>query len=209
MKRFFLLIILCLLSIGVVACSSNDDNEDYDDVPKIEKKSNPNEIDGIRITVKGVSKEEMKGDYDKDGTPNENGEYFGVGADAKKAADYEYKVVNVTVENTTDRPVKLFEAGWNKDGTDWDKKIKDIKVTDKLDNKEVPAHDKFDAQVKILTEKKMNVKEIVLKYNLTNYTNLEEAINYGDNGASKEDLKKRYPELYKENWIELGTIKFE
>ena len=73
----------------------------------------------------------------------------------------------------------------------------------------MPANYSFDAQVKILVEKKMNVKEIILKYNLKDYSNLTNAMKDASSGATKEDIQKKYPELYDDNWIEFGTIKFE
>ncbi|HDF5636636.1 TPA: hypothetical protein SOL41_003507 [Clostridioides difficile] len=207
MKKVLLLITVCLLSVGLVACSSTN-NKDAENTTKKEKKANENEVDGIKITIKNVTKEDIKGDINEDGSFNENGEYFSDGIEKKKAADYVYEVVNVEVENKTDKAVKLFQTGWNAVGTDG-YEFKDIKVTDKLDNQQVPANYKFDAQVKILVEKNMNVKEIVLKYNLKDYSRLFEAMEYANQGASKSDVEKKFPELYKDNWIELGEIKVE
>lgn len=190
MKKVLLLFAVCLLSVGLVACSSTS-NKDTGNTTKKEKKVN-NEVDGIKITVKDVTKEDVKGD----------------GIEKKKASEYVYEVVNVEVENKTDKAVKLFQTGWNAVGTDG-YEFKDIKVTDKLDNQQVPADYKFDAQVKILVEKNMNVKDIVLKYNLKDYSRLFEAMEYANQGASKSDVEKKFPELYKDNWIELGEIKVE
>ncbi|MCC0654729.1 hypothetical protein [Clostridioides sp. ES-S-0001-03] len=208
MKKTLLLIAVCLLSIGLVACSSTSYNKNANDATKKEKKANENEVDGIKITVKDVTKEDVKGDINEDGSFNESGEYFSDGIEKKKASEYVYEVVNVEVENKTGKAVKLFQTGWNAVGTDG-YEFKDIKVTDKLDNQQVPANYKFDAQVKILVEKNMNVKEIVLKYNLKDYSRLFEAMEFANQGASKSDVEKKFPELYKDNWIELGEIKVE
>ncbi|HEK8952187.1 TPA: hypothetical protein STY74_004085, partial [Clostridioides difficile] len=88
-------------------------NKDTGNTTKKEKKANENEVDGIKITVKDVTKEDIKGDINEDGSFNENGEYFSDGIEKKKAADYVYEVVNVEVENKTDKAVKLFQTGWN------------------------------------------------------------------------------------------------
>ncbi|MCC0686247.1 hypothetical protein [Clostridioides sp. ZZV14-6345] len=193
MKKILLCVIIGILGLTLVACSSTASGD---------------KINGIEIVAKETSAEQIKADCNQDGSYNENGEYFQMGLDAAKASDYEYKIVNVSVKNTSDEAIKLFQTGWNataKDGYEFEH----IKVTDKLENQQVPANYSFDAQVKIPVEKKMNVKEIILKYNLKDYSNLTNAMKDASAGATKEDIQKKYPELYDDNWIELGTIKFE
>ncbi|MGO1044481.1 hypothetical protein ACTPEO_17240 [Clostridioides difficile] len=193
MKKILLCVVVGILGMALVACSSTASGD---------------KINGIEIVAKETSVEQIKGDCNQDGSYNEAGEYFQMGMDTAKVSDYEYKIVNVSVKNTSDKAVKLFQTGWNataKDGYEFEH----IKVTDKLENQQVPADYSFDAQVKILVEKKMNVKEIILKYNLKDYSNLANAMKDASAGASKEDIQKKYPELYDDNWIELGTIKFE
>ncbi|HBG7746616.1 TPA: hypothetical protein KRE80_002118 [Clostridioides difficile] len=193
MKKILLCVIIGMLGLTLVACSSTASGD---------------KINGIEIVAKETSAEQIKGDCNQDGSYNENGEYFQMGLDTAKASDYEYKIVNVSVENTSDEAIKLFQTGWNataKDGYEFEH----IRVADKLENQQVPANYSFDAQVKILVEKKMNVKEIILKYNLKDYSNLANAMKDASAGATKEDIQKKYPELYDDNWIELGTVKFE
>ncbi|EJA6329174.1 hypothetical protein KWT70_12665 [Clostridioides difficile] len=72
MKKVLLLITVCLLSVGLVACSSTN-NKDAENTTKKEKKANENEVDGIKITIKNVTKEDIKGDINEDGSFNENG----------------------------------------------------------------------------------------------------------------------------------------
>ncbi|MCC0740555.1 hypothetical protein KGF49_18890 [Clostridioides sp. ZZV14-5902] len=166
------------------------------------------EVDGIKITVKGTRSEEVKGDSNEDGSPSESGEFFTLGEDIFIASDYEYKVADVSVENKSDKVVKLFQTGWNAvDISEYE--FENIEVTGKLDNQQVAPGESFDAQVKIPVEKALEVKEINLKYNLKDYSNLMSALNDAGNGLSIEEVQKKYPELYDDNWIELGTIKFE
>ncbi|WP_227867081.1 hypothetical protein [Clostridioides sp. ZZV13-5731] len=166
------------------------------------------EVDGIKITVKGTRSEEVKGDSNEDGSPSESGEFFTLGEDIFIASDYEYKVVDVSVENKSDKVVKLFQTGWNAvDISEYE--FENIEVAGKLDNQQVAPGESFDAQVKIPVEKALDVKEINLKYNLKDYSNLMSALNDAGNGLSIEEVQKKYPELYDDNWIKLGTVKFE
>ncbi|HGM3508414.1 TPA: hypothetical protein ACKOR7_003006 [Clostridioides difficile] len=166
------------------------------------------EVDGIKITVKGTRSEAVKGDSNEDGSPNSNGEFFTLGEDVLLASDYEYKIVDVSVENKSDKVVKLFQTGWNAvDISEYE--FENIEVTGKLDNQQVAPGESFDAQVKIPVEKALEVKEINLKYNLKDYSNLPNVLEDALNGLSVEDAKKKYPELYIDNWIGLGTLKFE
>ena len=87
--------------------------------------------------------------------------------------------------------------------------LKNIRVTDKLNNDQVPSNYSFDAQVKIPFEKKLNAGEIQLKYNLKDYTNLVKAMQEATKGTTKDDIKKKYPELYKDNYVDFGTIKIQ
>jgi hypothetical protein len=211
--------LICLLLSGLIVFSfvgcGNDakttSNSTESSSSQEEAKSNDNEktVDGVKFTVGSISKEEIKGDMNSDGKANiTSGEYFQFGMNKKKAADYEYVVVDVKVENTTDKVVKLFQTGWNatmKDGYE----LKNIKVTDKLENQEVPSNYSFDAQVKIPVEKKLDAKELQLKYNLKDYSNLLKATQEAAKGAKKEDVQKKYPELYKDNYVDFGTIEIK
>ncbi|EOY7425795.1 TPA: hypothetical protein KOY34_003625 [Clostridioides difficile] len=166
------------------------------------------EVDGIKITVKGTRSEPVKGDSNEDGSPNSSGEFFTLGEDILLASSYEYKIVDVLVENNNDKPIKLFQTGWNAVNTS-EYEFENIEVTGKLDNQQVEPGESFDAQVKIPVEHALEVKELKLKYNLKDYSNLPNVLEDALNGLSVEDAQKKYPELYIDNWIELGTIKFE
>ncbi|ENY8654602.1 hypothetical protein ACF1WA_003654 [Clostridioides difficile] len=166
------------------------------------------EVDGIKITVKGTRSEPVKGDSNEDGSPNSSGEFFTLGEDILPASSYEYKIVDVLVENNNDKPIKLFQTGWNAVNTS-EYEFENIEVTGKLDNQQVEPGESFDAQVKIPVEHALEVKELKLKYNLKDYSNLPNVLEDALNGLSVEDAQKKYPELYIDNWIELGTIKFE
>ncbi|SHK34803.1 hypothetical protein SAMN02745163_03647 [Clostridium cavendishii DSM 21758] len=203
------LIVFSFIGCGNSQASSKSVNDGSTKKEESKDKENEKTVDGVKFAIGKISKEEIKGDMNSDGKINkESGEYFQSGLDIKKAIDYEYVVVNVKVENTTDKVVKLFQTGWNatmKDGYE----LKDIKVNDKLNNEEVPSKYSFDAQVKIVVEKKLNAGEIKLKYNLKDYSNLGKAMQEAMNGATKEDVKKKYPELYKDNYVDFGTIKIQ
>ena len=67
----------------------------------------------------------------------------------------------------------------------------------------------FDAQVKIPMEKNLKADEIKLKYNLKDYSNLPKVIKAAAEGKTKEDIQKEYPELYKDNFIDFGTLKIK
>lgn len=209
-KKVVGILLCCMVTFGLIACGGNKETTDTSTKQEeITSGQNSNEkiVDGVRFTIGAISKEDIKGDMNSNGTMNiESGEYFQFGVDSKKAADYEYIIINVKVENTTDKVVKLFQTGWNatmKDGYE----LKNIKVTDKLNNEQVPSNYSFEAQAKIPVEKSLNASEVELKYNLKDYSNVLKAMQEAAKGKTKDDIKKEYPELYKDNYVEFGTIK--
>ncbi|MEW8956189.1 hypothetical protein [Clostridium sp.] len=211
MKKIISVLLSGVMILGLTSCGSTKKASDGVATVSSESSEKENEkvVDGVKFTIGTISSEDIKGDMNSDGSMNiEKGEYFQFGTEVKNASDYKYVVIDIKVENTTDKVVKLFQTGWNaslKDGYE----LKNIKVTDKLNNEQVPSKYAFDAQVKIPMEKNLKADEIKLKYNLKDYSNLPKVIKAAAEGKTKEDIQKEYPELYKDNFIDFGTLKIK
>lgn len=208
MKKICSIILCIVLSMGVIGCNKSDDIKTNDTKPKVEENSNEKTVDGMKFTITKVSKEAPVGDTDENGGYKENGEYFTVGMENKKVADYDYVVVDIKVENTTDEAVKLFQTGWYAQAEDG-YEFENIKVTDKLDNQQVPSKYSFEAKVKIPVEKALKLTKINVKYNLKDYSDLGAAMEELNNGMSKDDIKKKYPHLYVDNFIEFNNLQIK
>ncbi|MBU3135135.1 hypothetical protein KPL39_02525 [Clostridium gasigenes] len=207
MKKTISFLLTGLITFTLIGCTSN--KQASTNVATKEDGLHEKSVDGVKFILGDVSKEIVKGDMNSDGSMNiESGEYFQFGIDKKKSADYEYVIINVKVENTTEKVVKLFQTGWKatmKDGYE----LKNIEVTDKLNDEQVPSNYSFEAQVKIPVEKNLNASEVELKYNLKDYSNLVKAMKESSNGKSVDNIKKDYPELYKDNFVDFGVIKIQ
>ncbi|MEG0133558.1 MAG: hypothetical protein RR782_05425 [Clostridium sp.] len=205
MRKIISVLLTVIITFALIGCNIN--KKEAPDLKTKEDISHEKSVDGVKFNLGISSKEAIKGDMNSDGSVNlENGEYFQFGMDKKKASDYEYIIINITVENTTDKVVKMFQTGWNATTNDG-YELENIKVTDKLNNEQVPSNYSFEAQVKIPVEKKLNVSEINLKYNLKDYSNLFKAMQESSSGKSLDAIKKEYPELYKDNFVNFGVIK--
>ncbi|WP_051560412.1 hypothetical protein [Clostridium beijerinckii] len=203
MKKKLIASVLALFTIiSLVGCGSTQTTANADaKEPTKQEDSNPNEktVDGIKFTLESATKEPVKGDRTKDNVAQYNGEYFAIGSKIVKAADYENVVVNLKIENTTDKAITLSKYGWSakmKDGY----KLKDHTPSDDLKG-QVASNNYVEGQVKVLVEKKLNVKEFNLSYNLIDYTNFEKAMGDAISGTKEDELNKKYPELLKENYI--------
>lgn len=201
-KKIIAIILTTFAVINLISCSNSNSNNDTKEATAQETKvdSNPNEktVDGVKFILEGATKEPVKGDRTNDNVADNNGEYFAIGSKEVKAADYEYIVVNLKIENTTDKAIALSKYGWSakmKDGY----KLKDDTASDELKG-QIASHNYVEGQVKILAEKKLNVKEFELKYNLIDYTNFDKMVSDAISGKSEDECKKKYPELFKENY---------
>jgi hypothetical protein len=213
MRKIYVLFIALIVSVGLISCGAKTKNEEpkeSDTKASDVKKESTNEksLDGLKYTVLKVSKEAPIGDMNADMSYNEKGEYFQTGLTAKKVSDYDYVVIDLKVENTTDKAVKLFQTGWYATAADG-YEFKDITVTDKLNNEQVPSKYSFEAKVKIPVEKSLNLDKINLKYNLKDYSDLGAAMEDATKGMSKSDIQKKYSHLYKDNFIEFGTLEIK
>ncbi|MEG2353312.1 MAG: metallophosphoesterase [Clostridium sp.] len=191
MKKY-ILIIAAVLNILLIGCGSINSDE------KI--------VDGMKFTITGLTKEAPVGNINEDMSCNKNGEYFQTGNTSKKVSDYEYIVMDLKVENTTDKAVKFFRRGWNATGPDG-YEFTNISVTDKLRDEEVSAKHSFRAQVKVPVEKALNIIKINIKYNLKDYSDLVLSMKDMEAGMSIEEVKAKYPQLYIDNFIEFNNLK--
>ncbi|MBA2906925.1 DUF4352 domain-containing protein [Clostridium saccharobutylicum] len=205
MKKIISIAICGALTFGLIGCESiipNTNSTKQDSKQQEETSSNTNTVDGIKFTVNSVSKEPVKGDRTKDNVAAKNGEYFAKGSTNVKASDYEYIVIGLKIENTTNKAIALSKYGWSaemKDGY----KLKDNTISDDLKG-QIASNNYVEGQVKVLAEKKLNVKEFKLKYNIIDYTNFDKMLSDAVSGKSESECKSKYPELFKENYAKLN-----
>ena len=200
-KKFIAIILFIFTTISLIGCGNTNSGMDSKETTKQEVADiNPNEktVDGVKFTLSNVSREDVKGDRTQDNVSAENGEYFAIGSKTVKASDYEYIVVKFKIENTTDKAIALSKYGWTatmKDGY----KLKDITLNDDLKG-QIASNNYIDGIVTVLAEKKLNVNQFDLKYNLIDYTNFDKMVSDAISGKSEAECKTKYPELFKENY---------
>ena len=204
MKRKIIAVILTTFTfVGLVSCGNPNANSNTKEVAAqgINTDSNPNEKikDNIKFILESVSKEQVKGDRTQDNVSQDNGEYFANGSDIAKAIDYEYIIVKIKIENSTDNALTLSKNGWSAEMEDG-YKLKNYTLSQEF-NGQVASHNFAEGEIKILVEKKLNVQNFELSYNLIDYNNFDKMVSDAISGKSEAQCKKDYPELFKENYV--------
>lgn len=204
MKRKIIAVILTTFTfVGLVSCGNSNANSNTKEVAAqgINTDSNPNEKikDNIKFILESVSKEQVKGDRTQDNVSQDNGEYFANGSDIAKAIDYEYIIVKIKIENSTDNALTLSKNGWSAEMEDG-YKLKNYTLSQEF-NGQVASHNFAEGEIKILVEKKLNVQNFELSYNLIDYNNFDKMVSDAISGKSEAQCKKDYPELFKENYV--------
>lgn len=207
MKRKIIAVILTAFTfVGLVSCSNSKTDSNTNEVvaQEINGDSNPNEKtkDGVKLILESVNKQPVKGDRTQDNVVEDNGEYFANGSDIAKAIDYEYITVKIKIENSTDKAITLSENGWSakmEDGY----RLKNCTLSKEL-KEQIASNNFIDGEVKILAQKKLNVQNFELSYNLIDYTNFDKMVSDAISGKSENQCKRDYPELFKENYIKFN-----
>lgn len=207
MKRKIIAVILTAFTfVGLVSCSNSKTDSNTNEVvaQEINGDSNPNEKtkDGVKLILESVTKQPVKGDRTQDNVVEDNGEYFANGSDIAKAIDYEYITVKIKIENSTDKAITLSENGWSakmEDGY----RLKNCTLSKEL-KEQIASNNFIYGEVKILAQKKLNVQNFELSYNLIDYTNFDKMVSDAISGKSENQCKREYPELFKENYIKFN-----
>lgn len=207
MKRKIIAVILTAFTfVGLVSCSNSKTDSNTNEVvaQEINGDSNPNEKtkDGVKLILESVTKQPVKGDRTQDNVVEDNGEYFANGSDIAKAIDYEYITVKIKIENSTDKAITLSKNGWSakmEDGY----RLKNCTLSKEL-KEQIASNNFIDGEVKILAQKKLNVQNFELSYNLIDYTNFDKMVSDAISGKSENQCKREYPELFKENYIKFN-----
>lgn len=207
MKRKIMAVILTAFTfVGLVSCSNSKTDSNTNEVvaQEINGDSNPNEKtkDGVKLILESVTKQPVKGDRTQDNVVEDNGEYFANGSDIAKAIDYEYITVKIKIENSTDKAITLSENGWSakmEDGY----RLKNCTLSKEL-KEQIASNNFIYGEVKILAQKKLNVQNFELSYNLIDYTNFDKMVSDAISGKSENQCKREYPELFKENYIKFN-----
>ncbi|MDD3225810.1 MAG: hypothetical protein PHX70_14120 [Clostridium sp.] len=204
MKKKLLASLLCVLTIfSLAGCGNSNSSANVQETTtsqteKVQENPNEKTVDGVKFILKGASKEPVKGDRTQDNVAAENGEYFAKGSDIIKAADYENIIINLRIENSTDKAISLSEYGWTAKMSDG-YKLNENMSSDELE-KQIASHNDIEGKIEILVEKKLAVKQFELKYNLIDYTNFDKMIGDAISGKSEEECIAKYPELAKKNY---------
>lgn len=207
MKRKIIAVILTAFTfVGLVSCSNSKTDSNTNEVvaQEINGDSNPNEKtkDGVKLILESVTKQPVKGDRTQDNVVEDNGEYFANGSDIAKAIDYEYITVKIKIENSTDKAITLSENGWSANMEDG-YRLKNCTLSKEL-KEQIASNNFIDGEVKILSQKKLNVQNFELSYNLIDYTNFDKMVSNAISGKSENQCKRDYPELFKENYIKFN-----
>lgn len=141
-----------------------DDTEIEDNTYKY---GTPVTFDNIVFTITEGTINPVKGDRTEDNYADENGEYFGLGSDIVKAADYEQIEFSVIIENKSDKAIYFSEVGWEAvlpDGY----KLEHITVEGKI-GEQIPSNYKAEGKVIVVKEKAIQTDQLKLTYNLMDY----------------------------------------
>lgn len=154
--------------------------------------NNVQEADNIAITLKGATIENIVGNRDANNKKADKGEYFNHKGKALKASDYEYIVLNMNIENKSDKTITFSRRGWIVTLPDGNE-LKDFTVTAALSS-ELRFASSSDGKIKILKEKSTNIDKFELKYNLLNYDEEWNKMNEDivNNKLSNEQAKAKY-----------------
>ena len=83
------------------------------------------------------------------------------------------------------------------------KELKNCTLSKEL-KEQIASNNFIDGEVKILAQKKLNVQNFELSYNLIDYTNFDKMVSDAISGKSENQCKRDYPELFKENYIKFN-----
>lgn len=141
-----------------------DDTEIEDNTYKY---GTPVTFDNIVFTITEGTINPVKGDRTEDNYADENGEYFGLGSDIVKAADYEQIEFSVIIENKSDKAIYFSEVGWEAvlpDGY----KLEHITVEGKI-GEQIPSNYTAEGKVIIIKEKAIQADQLKLIYYYMDY----------------------------------------
>ena len=213
--------IMYLLSIGLMVallgCGSPATKANAP-VPVQKEASSPNQVtkdrvygigditspvDGISITVTGLKLQDPKGDRTKDNVSSANGDYFGHGSGIAKTSDYNQIIIDVLIENNTDKVINTSLAGWAatlQDGYEL-KNFNYLESTmDPLGVKQISSHNKVKLSLQNIIEKTVTINEINLTYNFLDYNGewLKAIQDFNTGKLTENDYAKKF------NIIKLG-----
>lgn len=199
-------LMILLLGCGTLATKTNAP------VPVQKEASSPNQvtkdkvygirdiaspIDGISITVTGLKLQDPKGDRTKDNVSSANGDYFGHGSGIAKASDYNQIIIDVLIENNTDKVINTSLAGWAatlQDGYKLENFNYSESTMDPLGVKQIPSHNKVAFSLQSIIEKTVTINEINLTYNFLDYNDewLKAIQDFNTGKLTKDDYVNKF-----------------
>lgn len=149
--------------------------------------------DAFTITLLSATEEAFTGNRDENNLPKENGEYFMLGSELKKVADYKKYVIRFKMENKGDKAVGYSKNAWNFKNQDG-KELKYIVGAEELLLKQIPAKDAKEDQLDVYAAKGDTVHVVKADYSYMDYDQ-----NYWDDfkqwvagDLSKEEYENKY-----------------
>lgn len=127
----------------------------------------PITVDDVVFTITECSVASIEGDRTKDNVAEENGEYFAIGSDIVKVADYEQVELSIMIENKKDKAITFSEVGWEAKLPDG-YKLENITVEGKI-GEQMPSNYKGEGKIVIVKEKAIKAETMQLTYNLMDY----------------------------------------
>ena len=127
----------------------------------------PITVDDVVFIITDCAINLVKGDRTEDNYADDNGEYFAIGSDIVKAADYEQIEFDVIIENKSDKAIYFSEVGWEAELPDG-YKTEHITVEGKI-GEQMPSNYKADGKVVIIKEKDIQADQLQLTYNFMDY----------------------------------------
>jgi len=173
LKKKMLVLVICLAALLVVVGCGNDNAVTNEPEKPEQTASNfykygtPVAVDNVVFTITEGAINPVKGDRTEDNYADENGEYFALGGDIVKAADYEQIEFSVIIENKSDKAIYFSEVGWEAvlpDGY----KLKHITVEGKI-GEQMPSNYTAEGKVIIIKEKAIQAGQLKLTYHYMDY----------------------------------------
>lgn len=130
--------------------------------------NDPVTINGITIKISDCKINAVKGDRTSDNTAQDNGPYFAMGSDIKKASDYQQITATLNIVNKTDKAYTFSKMGISaklQDGTDLNNTI----YLNEQNDVQVSSNKSGEYKLNYIISKNIFAKKLNVTYSFLNY----------------------------------------